>query len=182
MLKLILLVLPLGLDTFAVSAALGASGLPERHRLRVSLVLSAFETAMPLIGLAIGHRLGSAIGGAADYVAAGALVAVGGYMLVADEEAEEQRVASLSRSRGLALLGLGVSVSLDELAMGFSIGLLHLSVWAAVILIGVQAFVVAQLGLRLGARLGESIGERAEKIAALALIALGVLIVIEQSA
>jgi putative Mn2+ efflux pump MntP len=51
-----------------------------------------------------------------------------------------------------------------------------------VILIGVQAFVVAQLGLRLGARLGESIGERAETIAALALIALGVLIVIEQSA
>ena len=182
MLKLILLVLPLGLDTFAVSAALGAGGLPERRRLRVSLVLSAFETAMPLIGLAIGYRLGSAIGGAADYVAAAALFAVGVYMLFADEDAEEERVASLSRSHGLALVALGVSVSLDELAMGFSIGLLHSSVWAAVILIGVQAFVVAQLGLRLGARLGESIGERAEKVAALALIALGVLIVVEQNA
>jgi hypothetical protein len=37
MLKLILSVLRLGLDTFAVSAALGTRGLPKRERLRVSL-------------------------------------------------------------------------------------------------------------------------------------------------
>ena len=43
MLKLVLFVLPLGLDTFAVSAALGMRGLPARQRLRVSLLMSGFE-------------------------------------------------------------------------------------------------------------------------------------------
>jgi hypothetical protein len=37
--------------------------------------------------------------------------------------------------------------------MGFTIGLLHLSIVWAVILIGAQARLVAQLGLRLGSRL-----------------------------
>jgi len=42
-LKLVGLVLPLGLDTFAVAAALGIAGLKGRDRLRVSLLFTAFE-------------------------------------------------------------------------------------------------------------------------------------------
>ena len=66
MLKLILFVLPLGLDTFAVSAALGIRGLPSRQRLRVSLLMSSFEMAMPVVGLLVGHALGHLVGDAAD--------------------------------------------------------------------------------------------------------------------
>lgn len=64
--------------------------------------------------------------------------------------------------------------------MGFTIGLLHLPLLFAVVLIGVQAFLLAQLGLRLGARLGEAAREWAERLAGLALIGLGALILIEQ--
>jgi putative Mn2+ efflux pump MntP len=60
--------------------------------------------------------------------------------------------------------------------MGFTIGLLHLSLVLAVILIGVQAFIVAQLGLRLGAGLGAAAREWAERLAGIALLGLGVLI------
>jgi manganese efflux pump family protein len=59
-------VLPLGLDTFAVSAALGMRGLPSQQRLRVSLLMSGFEAAMPIVGLLLGHALGHLIGDAAD--------------------------------------------------------------------------------------------------------------------
>src|SRR3954463_9383981 len=69
MLKLLLFVLPLGLDTFAVSAALGASGIPKRERLRISLLLSGFEIAMPVIGLLLGQGLDGAVGAIADYLA-----------------------------------------------------------------------------------------------------------------
>jgi manganese efflux pump family protein len=81
-LKLILFVLPLGLDTFAVSAALGVGGLPKLQRLKISLLLSTFEMVMPLVGLVVGQGLGTAIGGVADYIAAGALFALGIYMLL----------------------------------------------------------------------------------------------------
>lgn len=178
--KLVLFVLPLGLDTFAVSAALGLQGLPKSDRLKVSLILSAFEMSMPVAGLFLGRGLGDAIGSVAEYVAAAALIGLGVYMLRADDESEGEKVASLSSRSGLALIGLGISISIDELAMGFTIGLLHLSLVLAVILIGVQAFVVAQVGLRLGSRLGEAAREWAERLAGIALFGLGMLILVEQ--
>ncbi len=180
MLKLLLFILPLGLDTFAISAALGLQGLPKRERFKVSLLLSGFEMTMPVVGLFLGRGLGAAIGNVAEYLAAAALIGLGVYMLRADEEAEGQKVASLSSMSGLAMIGLGISISVDELAMGFTIGLLHLSLVLAVILIGIQAFVVAQVGLRLGSRLGEAAREWAERLAGIALVGLGLLILIEQ--
>jgi putative Mn2+ efflux pump MntP len=178
MLRLILFVLPLSLDTFAVSAALGAGGARKHERLRMSLLLSGFEMAMPIVGLLLGRGLGSALGSAADYLAIVVLGVVGIWMLVSGEEAGQ--VADLSTRHGLALLALGVSISLDELAMGFTIGLIGLSIWIAVILIGLQAFAVAQVGLRLGARISERYREAAEKLAGLALIGLATLLLVEQ--
>ena len=178
MLKLILFVLPLGLDTFAVSAALGMRGLPSRERLRVSVLMSSFEMAMPVVGLLVGRALGHLIGDAADYVAIGLLALLGAWMLLHEEEGEN--AARLAGGHGLALLALGISISLDELAIGFTIGLLHFSLWVAVILIGAQAFLFAQIGLRLGSRLKETLRERAEQLAGLALLGLAVLLGVEK--
>ncbi len=180
MLKLALFVLPLGLDTFAVSAALGLRGLPRRERLKASLLMSLFEMTMPVVGLLLGRGLGGAIGRVADYLAAAALLALGAWMLLHEESEEGAKAGSLSSRSGLALIGLGISISLDELAMGFTIGLLHLSIVLAVVLIGAQAFLAAQIGLRIGARLGAAAGEWAERLAAISLIGLGVLILVEK--
>lgn len=162
-----------------MSAALGLQGLPKGQRLKVSLLLSAFEMSMPVVGLFAGRGLGSTIGSAAEYVAAAGLIVLGVYMLRENEEAEDQKVAGFSRLTGLALLGLGISISIDELAIGFTIGLLDLSLILAVVLIGLQAFLLAQVGLRLGARVGLAAREWAERLAGIALIGLGVLILVE---
>lgn len=180
MLRLILFVLPLGLDTFAVSAALGMLKLSKRERLRISLVMTGLEMGMPLIGLALGHALGAVIGVTADYIAIGALGSLGIWMLAHEEEHEGERAAQLLSSGGLMLVAIGISISLDELAMGFTIGLLHLSVWLAVILIGAQAFVLSQLGLRLGSRISENARENAERLAGIALIGLAALLTFEK--
>jgi len=66
-LKLIVLVIPLGLHTFGVAVALGIAGLPQEHRLRVSLLFAGFEATMPLVGVALGAPLGRAIGSGADW-------------------------------------------------------------------------------------------------------------------
>jgi hypothetical protein len=71
------LVLPLGLDTFAVVAALGTIGVSPARRLRISLLFTASEAGMPLIGLGLGAPLGHAIDSAADYLAIGVSLAFG---------------------------------------------------------------------------------------------------------
>jgi manganese efflux pump family protein len=169
--KLIALVLPLSLDTFAVSAALGVAGLSKRERWRLSLVMAGFEAVMPILGFLVGDLVGQVLGGVADYAAA--LVLVGAGLLMLRDNDSESGAGLADRMRGVALLGVGVSVSLDELAIGLAIGLLRLPVLLVAMLIGAQAFVASQLGLRLGARLSAALRERTEQVAAGLLVALG---------
>jgi putative Mn2+ efflux pump MntP len=177
--KLAALVVPLGLDTFAVSAALGVVGVAPARRLRITLLFTAFEAGMPLLGLAVGAPLGHAIGTAADYVAAAVLMVFGLYTLFASPDDDERRLAALSELRGPALL-LGVSISLDEMAVGFSLGLLRLPIGLVIGLITFQAFVLTQLGLRLGDRLSERLREGAERVAGLVLALLGLILLLER--
>jgi putative Mn2+ efflux pump MntP len=172
-LKLIGLVVPLGLDTFAVAAALGMAGLNPPDRTRVSLIFTAFEAGMPLVGFLAGNLAGQAVGNAADYLAIAILIGLGLFMLRPQADDEERRLGLLARTRGLAALGLGVSISIDELAIGFTIGLLKFPVLVILVLIGIQTFVLTQVGIRLGQRIGERIREGAERLAGVALALLG---------
>ena len=175
-----MLLLPLGLDTFGLAAALGLAGLEARDRLRISLVFTLFEAAMPVAGILIGRGAGLLIGDWAGYAGIGVL-ALAGLLLLrpsSNESAETGRLQMLGRARGAAVLYLGLSISLDELTVGLSAGLLGLPIAVAVVWIAVQAFAVTQLGLRLGGRLGDELRERAEWVAGVALVAVAALLLV----
>ncbi|HTX84757.1 MAG TPA: manganese efflux pump [Streptosporangiaceae bacterium] len=183
MLRLLAFVLPLGVDSFAVAAALSAAGLTTAaQRLRISAIFVAFEAGMPLIGVAAGGGLARLIGSVADYVAAAAVAGLGIFMLLHDTgSAEEQKRSRLTSTHGLAILALGISISLDEFAIGFSLGLVRLPVVPVIIAIAVVALVASQLGLALGSGISERFRERAEKLAAVALILLGAYLIAERT-
>jgi len=170
-LKLIALVLPLGLDTFGVALALGIAGLPGDQRVRVALLFAGFEAAMPLVGVALGAPIGNAAGAAADYLAAAVLIGLG--VTCSAPVREPDRALSLTEGGLFGAVVLGVSISLDELAIGFSAGLLRLPLVPLVVAIAVQALAVTLLGVHLGSRVGERWRESAERVAGAALIALG---------
>ena len=177
-LTLIGLVVPLGLDTFAIAAALGMGGLTSRDRLRVTVLFTAFEMGMPVVGIVLGAIAGNVVGSAADYVAIAILIALGVFMLWPrrDNRDEPERAGLLARTHGLAAIGLGISISLDELAIGFTLGLLRFSVLLVIALIGIQTLIVTQTGLRLGSRIAEGVRERAEQLAGIVLAALGLVL------
>ncbi|HEV3356155.1 MAG TPA: manganese efflux pump [Pseudonocardiaceae bacterium] len=171
-------VLPLGLDSFAVAAAVGAAGaLPARVRWRITALFVVFEAGMPLVGLALGAPLAGAIGPVANYVAAAAVVAIGLWMLVHDEDEKAERLIS---ARGGAMLWLGLSISLDELAIGFGLGLAHLPLVPVIVGIAAQALIAAQVGLWLGARVAERFREAAERLAGVVLVVMGIVLAVEQ--
>ena len=183
MLKLLAFVLPLGLDSFAVAAAIGASQVTTaRQRLRISLIFMIFEGGMPLIGLGLGAVLARSMGRVADYAAGAAVIGVGAWTLIRSDQDEEEKASRLTGSHGLALIALGISISLDELAIGVTIGLVRLPVTAVIVAIALQAFAAAQLGLAIGARIGERWRERAERLAGIALILLGAYLIARQFA
>lgn len=174
MLTLIAVVLPLGLDTFAVSAAVGVAGITGRQRVRLGLTFALFEAGMPLVGLFAGAGLGAVMGAVGDYLAIAALAGLGSYLLFSRDEHEEARAGRLATATGPALIAAGLSVSLDELAIGFALGLTRVPLVPALLLIAAQAFVASQLGFALGRRIGESVREGAERLAGLALILIAV--------
>jgi putative Mn2+ efflux pump MntP len=172
------LLLPLGLDTFAVAAALGMAGLEKRDRLRVTLVFTAFEAGMPIAGMLIGRVAGVFLGAWAGYGGIAVLLLAGLLLLrPGQKESDESgRLRLLAHARGLAIIDLGLSISVDELTVGLSAGLLGLSIVVTVVWIAVQAFAATQVGLRLGGRLGEEVRERAEWLAGAALIVVALVL------
>ena len=171
MARVIALVLPLGLDTFAIAAALAMTRLTAAQRIRFGLLFAAFEGGMPVIALLVGVGLGRLIGGYSEYVAIVALAGLGLYMLFGRDE-DDQRVQKLVASTGTAMVVLGLSVSLDELAIGFSLGLLNVPIMPAIVLIAAQAFVVSQVGFAIGGKVGEATRESAERLAGAVLIVI----------
>ena len=135
---------------------------------------------MPLVGLGLGAPLGHAIGRAADYVAIGVLLALGLYTAFGRDEHDEQRLIEFTHPRGFRAVLLGLSISMDELAIGFTLGLLRLPVGLVIALIAAQTVVVTQLGLRLGNRISARLREGAELLAGVALMGLGIALLVER--
>jgi manganese efflux pump family protein len=182
-----LAVIPLALDTFAIAAVVGASRPTGWIRARISVIFVLFEGGMPLVGLALGRSLGQTIGSLADYASGGLLIALAGYLrwVESDDddedgaEGEKANARRLSTARGLALLGLGLSISLDELAIGFSVGLGSphsappTQVAILITLILIQTLLVSQLALSLGTRISPWLRERVEALTSPGLAILG---------
>ena len=195
-LRLILFALPLGLDTFALSTVLGMTPMPASHRVRLALTFAAAEGLMPAIGLLLGLPLGHAIGEWSEYLAGALIFGVGLWMIVQerredaershtdaggesdsddkDDDADEAaKIARVATRGGWAVAGLALSVSLDELAVGFSFGVLGFPLVPALAVIALQALLVSLAGQWVGRHASRAIGERAEHLAGPVLCLLG---------
>ena len=172
-----LFVLPLGVDTFALAAAVGTSRPLGSTRWRISAVFVLAEGGMPLVGLALGASLGQALGSVADYLSGGLLVLLGGYLWWTSDDDDTAMAHRLTSAQGLALAGLALSISLDELAVGFSLGLGAGGTTPAAI--ALQTLVVSQLGLSFGVRISERWREYVERVAGPLLLVLGGVLLVE---
>lgn len=175
-LKMIALILSLGMDTLMMSIALGF--VQTKGKVKVALTFACAEAVMPFVGLLIGQVAGRLIGDWASLFGGITLVGVATWLIFFEDEDEEEE--KLERTLvGWTLILTALSISLDELAVGFSMGLVGVPVTLTIILIALQAFIFTFIGLTFGSKLKRYLGEWSEKLAGGVLALLGVWILID---
>ena len=170
-----LLTLSLGLDAWAAAASLGLRN-EQNRKIKIALVFAAVESLMPIAGMIIGGALGHYFKGAISTVGALLLIGVAVYFLCFDKDED----ATLGRPlAGWPLIAVAVGISLDELAVGFSAGLMQAPIALTVTWIALQSFTFSMIGVAFGAKLKPRLGEWTEKAPGVVLGLIGVWMLIE---
>ena len=170
--EVLVLGLVLSLDNFRVSVALGTVPISLRRAVQVALTFGLWDMVMPLVGLVLGRQLGSAIGEYAELVGPLVLGGYGIYLLVgALRNPEPDEV-----DHPWALFGIPLTLSLDNLVAGASLGLLGLSPWLSSLCFGLITAVMSLVGLRLGRFVARLVPTRSDLVSGVALIASAVLL------
>ena len=177
--EVILIALSMAMDAFAVCLSAGAHELTSgpRPTFRLAFHFGLFQFLMPVLGWFAGATIERYITAYDHWIGFGLLAFVGGRMIISgfNPEADAQKN---DPSRGLTLVLLSIAVSIDALAVGLSLGIVGVTIWAPAVIIGVITGLVSWLGLSLGKKLGEKFGKRMEIVGGIVLVLIGIRILL----
>ena len=156
----------LSLDNFRVSIVLGTVPFGVQRALRVALTFGMLDAIMPLVGLLIGRQVGESIGDVADMVGAAALGGYGLYLVISSLRNPEPD----ELDHPWALFGIPLTLSLDNLFAGASLGILGLSPWFSAAVFGAMTAILSLVGLRLGRAAARLIRIRSDLLSGVTLI------------
>lgn len=173
----LLLAVALGADAFSVCLGLGMAGIRRKQMFVVSTTIFVFHVLMPLAGWYVGKLAGNLVGQAASAIGAMILIFLGIKMLweTYKGSAKDSKAASLNN---WGLIVLAVSVSLDALSVGFTLGTHQFNLILTTITFGIVAGLLSFSGLCMGRILGSWVGERAHLIGGVILIGIGIKLLI----
>ena len=178
----ILIGLALSMDAFSVSICKGLS-LPRvkgKHLLIAGVWFGGFQALMPLLGYFLGSYFSTFIQQADHWIAFGLLLLIGGNMIRESFGQEEKTDDSFA---ALSMLPLAVATSIDALAIGVSFAMADseegLSIWLAVLIIGLITFVLSAIGVKIGNVFGARYRGKAELVGGIVLILIGCKILLE---
>lgn len=148
-LRLLAIGMVIALNNFAVSLALGAIGTEKRWRIIV--IFGIFEFTIPLIGLLIGQSLAGYISAAMGWLVPVLLVLIGVAVIWESFRfgRDDQKLADMTSSwGGLILLAAGLGI--DNLFVGFSLGLAGAHPFLLATAIATCSVTFTAIGLQIG--------------------------------
>ncbi|MFC1515866.1 manganese efflux pump MntP family protein [Thermodesulfobacteriota bacterium] len=176
----------LAMDAFAVSIATGVilKDVSFRQTFRLSWHFGLFQAMMPVIGWAAGLSVRVYIEQFDHWVAFGLLAFVGGNMIRGAFQNDEDDKEPKDPTRGMTLVMLSVATSIDALAVGLSLSILNVSIWAPALVIGIVAGTFTIIGLQIGRRIGSLTRLRhyVEAMGGIVLVVIGIKILHEHGA
>lgn len=173
---LLLMALALGTDAFSLGLGMGMLQLKRSEITRISLTIGLFHVLMPLIGMAAGLYLARTAGDMTQWIGSLILIGLGLHMvwnsIFGDDDDPQTRAAS--KTAGLGLLLFAMSVSIDSLSVGFSLGAHGANILLSIALFGLSAATMAFLGLSIGSKASRLFGEYGEAFGGAVLVAFGI--------
>lgn len=148
--ELLLLGGAIAANNTAVALALGALG-QYRWRGRIIITFGIFEFGVPLIGITLGRTTAYWIEQEAVWVGALMLALLGGWILATSfrqEDADDAMTSRITTWTGLVVLAAGLS--LDNLLIGFSLGLGTVDALTVATTICIFSVVFTWIGLYVG--------------------------------
>lgn len=172
-LEIIMMSLALGMDAFSLALGLGLQGVTRKTAWKLMVNIAVAHLFMASVGLAAGIALHGILGKLAIWFGAVLLIALGLHMIY----------STLFRSTHEKSLDLGhiaiplfaLTVSVDALSVGFSLGLRSTAFGvASVVSFGVFGGLLCGIGLWLGKRANRLTGQYGQLFGAAILIAFGI--------
>ncbi|RAL23327.1 manganese efflux pump MntP family protein [Thermoflavimicrobium daqui] len=170
---LFMIAIALGMDAFSLGIGLGVRGMSIRKMAILSSSIGLFHILMPLLGIWIGQYLNQYMQEIAVMVGGSMLCFLGGNMLWNSFKSEEKETSIQANSLWNMIL-FSVSVSLDSLSAGLSLGLFSADQWLAVLFFGSAGAIMAGTGLGLGKYIGSWLGSYGEAVGGVILFMLGI--------
>jgi len=173
---ILLIAVALGMDAFSLCVGIGMRGIRLLHVAKISAAIAAFHVIMPLVGLYMGQYVSTLLGGVASIIGGGLLVVLGGHMIYNSLRSDD--APSFNTGSLLGLLAFALSVSVDSLSVGVSLGMFSTDLALTVLLFGAMGGLLSVVGLLVGRRVGQLIGEYGEAIGGAVLLVFGILFLI----
>lgn len=177
-LEVVVLALALAADAFTVGAALGLRYRSARQTFRLAFHFGLFQALMPLVGAFVGILLLRWIAPWDHWVAFLLLTALGLRMVRAGVAGEERTEQERDLTRGWSLVGFSVAVSIDALAAGLALPAARVAILPAALVIGMVTGLATLVAIRLAGAIARRVGSRAEVVAGVVLILIGLRIVL----
>jgi manganese efflux pump family protein len=148
----------LAMDALAVAIAAGITlgRISLRQNFRLAWHFGLFQALMPIIGWSAGLTVRDLIAHYAHWVAFGLLLYIAQGMLREAFKARENQDTRKDPTKGWTMVMLSVATSLDALAVGFSLSMINVSIWAPAAVIGVVAGIFTTAGMHLGKRMARA--------------------------
>jgi manganese efflux pump family protein len=172
--SLIILGTVLSLDNFRLAIALGAFKLSWRRALRIAVVFGIWDGISPLVGLLIGRYFGQEIGPAAEIVGPIVLLVYGLYLVVRSLQTE----APEDLDECMALFGIPLSLSLDNLLAGAGLGMLGFPPVVTAAVFGTITAFMTFVGLQLGGVVARFVPVRSDLLSGAGLSIMAVVLVL----
>ncbi|MCL6454668.1 MAG: manganese efflux pump [Alicyclobacillus sp.] len=171
--EICMMAVALGMDAFSLAIGVGLKGITRRRAWVVCLLIGLCHVVLTILGIYTGMLLQGVLGHLAKWLGAFLLFGLGLHMMYSSLFGSREDVRLADQALRLTLFSL--SVSLDSLSVGFSLGLRSTAYGlVAALTFGVASCVLCGVGLGIGKRLGGWTGRFGEIFGACILLGYGV--------